>query len=560
MNQLIQTIFDNRNYTRDYLLDINDHNHALLKDIDVLCQRLRDIYLSGKHITVLPDFDTDGIMSGVVGYAGLAELGFSVSLFIPTPSDGYGFTPETIDRLVRFYPDTQAIITCDVGITCFEGITHGRELGIEMLITDHHKQQGVVHDASAIVNPMRTDETYAHSEICGAHVLYQVLTRYAELYCNPFLQEQIRRLCVFAGIGTVSDVMPLLFENRKLVRDSVSISRMIYSGGNDIMVNYIQGCDTYRRAFRGLFTLYKALADAGTLRHTHDITEMFYGFYLAPVFNSPKRMNGDMSRAFGIFFGSNPEADAVYLISLNAERKAVVEQYMTKLEQTEQPFAPYLYISDAPEGVLGLLATKLCERAGVPVMVVNKVGKKYHGSGRSPVWYPFLDRVVEAGYYAAGHNHAFGVGLTDKKELKSLLAFLCNDTSVFMSQISAEDTEVRPDFVIATDGSGDTPIDIDLFRSYLQELELYRPFGKAFPEPLVKLKFKCSESEWSLIGSEKQHLKISLPYGFEVLCWNQGSLIANKDLDKDIFVIGSLGLNEFNNCIKIQFCGTLGFE
>lgn len=555
MNALIQKLLDNRGYTRDYLLSINNPIHNDLLDIDTMCDKLHEIHMRRQNITVLPDFDTDGIMSGVIGFAGLAELGFSVSLFIPNPDDGYGFTADTIDRLVKEYPDTNAVITCDVGITCFDGISRAKALGLQMLITDHHMQQQVAKDADVIVNPMRIDETYTHPSICGAYVLYQILEHYASKYANAFEQEQIRRLKVFAGIGTVSDIMPLLYENRELVRDSVSISRLVYANGDDVITKFIMGNDIYRRAFYGLHCFYKTMAEYGKLKHARDITEEFYAYYMAPAFNSVKRMNEDMTIAFDVFFGSNPQESAAQLYNLNVQRKHIVSNYMSALQGSSQPYAPFVYITDAPKGILGLMANEIMNETGMPVLVLNHDGNKFTGSGRSPEWYQFLDRVLSEGFYAAGHNAAFGVGFTDTAELKSFLAFLDKDVNEVRGKCVF--TAPEPDFVISQDGTGDTVIDIELFRSYLSELEYYRPFGKSFPAPDIRLKFKADESEWFVIGSTNQHLKIILPYGFEVLCWNQANRFGEQDKKTEFEVAGRISQNEYNDKITIQFTGTL---
>lgn len=556
MNALIQKLFDNRGYTRDYLLDINNPIHGDLLDIDNICDELAEIRRNKSNIVVLPDFDTDGIMSGVIGFAGLAELGFSVSLFIPNPRDGYGFTPETIDRLVSEYPAAEAIITCDVGITCYEGVQHARKLGLQVFITDHHMQQKSMDDADIVIDPMRLDETYKHPSICGAHVLYQVLERYALKYGSALEQEQIRRLRVFAGIGTVSDVMPLLYENRQLVRDSVSICRLIYSGGDDSLVQLITGCDVYRRAFYGLYCFCLAASDCGTLKHTEDIDEEFYAYYMAPALNSVKRMDENMEKAFGLFFGPEPRAAASELIKLNAQRKYAVRSYMTGLNNTSQPYAPFAYITDAPKGILGLMANRIAAQAGFPVLVLNEgADGSFSGSGRSPDWYPFLDRAVPKGFYAAGHNAAFGIGFSDKAELESFIKFIDEDADAVYE--TCVFTEAKPDFVIASDGSGDTGIDTELFADYLSELDYYKPFGKSFPAPDARIRFTAEESEWIVMGSTKQHLKIRLPYGFEVICWNQGNRIGERDTKDTFEVAGRIASNTYNGVTSIGFVGTL---
>ena len=557
MNYLIQKTFENRGYTNEFLRDFDDDSHPLLKDIDVLVGKLREIRMSGEHITIYPDFDMDGISAGTVNFAGLSELGFNVSLFIPDPSEGYGIKKDAIDRIMQQYPDTKYIITCDTGISETEAIAYCNSLDIHVLLTDHHKQQEIA-PADVIVDPMRMDETYPHPYICGAYVAYQVLIRYAEIYENLFMQEQIKRLRVFAGIGTISDSMTLWYENRQLVRDSVLISKLIYGSGSPDIVNNITGCDVYRRAFYGLYVMFCAFADAGRLNSMDGISEEFYGFYVAPAFNSVKRMNGDMTRAFGVFFGNNQRSDITYLIDLNRQRREAVDKAYDEMMARPQPFLPYCYFSDANGGILGLLAQKLLLINGSPVMVVKQDGTAFKGSGRSPEWYPFLKYTEKAGAYAAGHDAAFGIGFGSKVEIKQLCHFLSLDVPKKFAK--ADVTEVPYDFVIDTSGKGDVGVDILLFMEYLQELENYRPFGSGFESPRILLKFTKDASKWEAMGKLKEHLKIHLPNAFDVVCFNQGHLLHLPDTVENFMAEGHLDVNRFRDKVTVQFMGTVLVE
>lgn len=561
MNCLIQRMFENRGYTPEFIRAINDSSYDNLKDIDTLAVRLKEIHDEHIPVTILPDFDMDGIVAGTLGFAGLSELGFSVALYTPVPSEGYGFTPDTIDDLLLRFPATKVIITCDVGIGCFEAIEYCKKKGIEIIITDHHKQERVA-DTDIIVNPMRLDETYAHPGICGAFVLYQVLQYYADLYCNYFQQDQIRRLRVFAGIGTISDSMPLLYENRKLVRDSIMISRLVYGDGTDAFINNLQGCVQYRQSFSGLYQMLKLYEEYGVINNAESIDEDFYGYYLAPTFNSAKRMDGDMNKTFGVFFAGDPASqmeNAKYLYQLNVERKNLVEREFMSMMDNDQPYAPYIYFSTARPGILGLLAMKAMKESGVPTFVIVDSGEpgetRYHGSGRSPEWFPCWTH-LHNDIFIAGHEFAFGCGMSTLTEVQRLFRILNVDVPKAMSEVVIE--EFKPDFVISTDWSADTGIDIELFEDYIVECDKYRPFGKGFPAPVAVLKFNNRDViEWKRIGKTKQHLKISFANGFDVLCWNQAALISQKDSFDDHVVIGKLGTSEYDGVTSVNFIGDL---
>lgn len=565
-NIIIQKMLENRGYSDDYLFEINNPDHDELKDVDLLVSELKDIRDNNAVITVYPDFDTDGVSAGTCFFAGLAELGFNVRLFVPDPSKGYGINKESIDSLVNMHPDTQVIITCDTGIGCDEAADYCKRLGIRFFVTDHHKQKSIIN-ADVIVDPMRVDETYSHPFICGAFVVYQILQRYADLYCNFFMQDQIRRLCVFAGIGTVSDTMPVLYENRQVVKDAIDICKLIYGDGSDRAVSSIKGCDIYRRSFWGLYSVIKLYEDYGVIKDVNSINEDFFGFYLAPAINAVKRMDGDMTKAFGMFFGNKRSEDAEYLYNLNNQRKFEVTNAISNILSSNCQFAPYIYFSDARPGILGLIAQKLYADTGVPTFVISRNSRPgreydYSGSGRSPEWYPCITK-LENIISVAGHEGAFGCGIKDDAAVQELYDFLSKDVPEEMKHV--ELVEQKPDCIISTDWKADVGVDVSVFEEYLSEIDTYRPFGKGFTAPVLKLVFRNNDvvspdgkkQGWEIMGRAKQHLKIHLTNGFDVVCWNQAHMIKQKSQCDTHEVIGSLKYSEYMGVRSIVFDGSL---
>ena len=559
---LLEKLFENRRYTDSFLstFDAFDASEQML-DSDGFCASLHRIHEDPSRPLVVfyPDFDMDGIMSGVVGFAGLAELGFNVVLYVPDPSDGYGFDASLIDKVMAAYPSAKVLITADTGVTCVDGVARAKELGLEVLVTDHHKPGAVLPDADIVVDPMRQDDPYTMPYVCGANVIYMLLQQYASMYCGNETRSQIQRLRVFAGIGTISDSMPLLYLNRELVRNAVSICRLVYADGQEYVVSNMQGCDVYRSAFYGLWTVLRAFADAGKISSKHDIDESFFGYYLAPMFNSVKRMTGDMTKAFGAFFSVDKQDCVDYLYTLNEERKLVVTEYLFELERTANPMAPYIYLTDAPAGVAGLLATQLMDQTKGPCLVLNQNDDgSLSGSGRSPAWYPFLTQLQNCGFpcLAAGHEGAFGIKFFDRASLDAYFSMVQTDLVEQLKDVDLEQFQFRPDFVIDTSGNGDVGIDIVSFLEFLDEVERYKPFGVAFEEPHILLRFRPEEATWQVLGSMKQHLKMVLPYGFEVLVWNAADEIVRKDSSELVVLQGRLGINHFRGNETVQFVGS----
>lgn len=557
-NRLLEKVFEKRGYTDEYLRNINSVSKDKLKDIDKLSNRLKNIYDNQYKLVVLGDFDMDGICASVIGLSGFSELGFNVGLYAPTISRGYGFREQDILDLINQFPDVHTIITCDVGIDCHEGIRIAKEKGIDIIITDHHIQKSICN-ADVVVNPMRLDETYEHPHICGATVLYNCLMDYTDTYCTQYTKEQISRLRVFAGLGTISDSMPLLYDNRELVTDAVDILRLVYSYGNDFIVSNIQGCDLYRRTFYGLHHILKVFADMGKLQNRHSISEDFVGFYLAPMFNSIKRMSGDITKAFDVFFGNNLDivyASINYLIDLNEERKQAVITHLDYIDNTHQPYSPYIYLCNADSGLLGLLAQQLIKRSGTPTLVLN-TANGIHGSGRSPSWYPFLDKISHLDFcWAAGHNPAFGFGCDSEASLQKYVDFIKQDIKATTDsmKLSSVHTDDAYDFTIGYEYDDvDTDIDILLFVDYLHCLRRYKPFGSHFPVPTSLLKFRTEDAIFKTIGSNGQHLKIILPRNFAIYLWNESEKLELFKSAVELQAIGRLDDFKTDNYYEVSF-------
>ena len=561
MNRLLSLFFERRGYDAAFFDEIEQCNHPEPAHIDEMCDMLRKYHDEGTQIALLTDFDMDGLMSGVVGYAGLKELGFNVVLAYPDVTTGYGFDAAEIDRIKKQHPEAAVLMTGDVGITAYDGVARARALGMDVLVTDHHIPKAESVNANVIVDPYLPDDP-AYSGICGAHVMYLVLRHYAERYAaDPeFACNQIDRLRVFAGFGTISDSMPVLYENRRVIKETFSICRIIYNNDYKEQVLSIPGCEAYRRAFIGLYIMLSTLIRKGKI-NIDTINEESVGFQIAPAFNCIKRLNKEVSIAYSVFFGTQEEAqeNMNLLIELNETRKSLVEDIYDKMIADPSPYAPFLYVVDTVPGLCGLLAQKVCDDTGDPAVVVIRGENGYMGSGRSPKWYPFLSDTTEFGrqngWIPAGHEEAFGISFDDDEALGKYVKFIQSEVEAKKPAVPDE----KPDIIISTLKDGDTGIDTELFDDFLFELDEYRPFGTDFEEPKVLLRFHPRNSDWSLTKGNK-HVKVGLN-GLELMCFYQGKSFDGK-IDSDRFpeiieVMGSLGINHFNNRDTHQLKGKL---
>ena len=590
---LLKLTLERRGLDWSKYVEMSNPDHSDLLDIDKMADNLDEIYHNKEKIVILPDFDMDGVMSGVVLHAGLSELGFNSELFIPSSSQGYGFGSKDIDNLIQRHDGVKAIITCDVGVSAFDGVSYAKEKGLKVLVTDHHVPQSGHLVADSVVNPNRVDDTYSNKTICGAHVAWQVLDYYVRHKRNDWmLTQNIEHLRVFAGIGTVSDMMTLVYENRQLVNDSVTISRLLLGYDYETGVvsidapvvpqffrNLEANSNVYIYAFYGLSRLYYTYAkqDKPRIVTKRDITSIFYGFYVAPVFNALKRLGGDMWHAFGVFFDEplKQQKHIDVLFATNETRKELVESYMEQLrdeyDKGLQPLAPYIYTTDAPAGIVGLIATRLINESGKPTLVLSGNDMDgYHGSGRSPEWYAFnsntvhynleifaskykmtVDEVIQLltdanlietedmtdeerddvrrrkahaeshllvkysrskraeQYFVAGHEGAFGFGAKNYKHLVKFKKHLEKHTNEIWSDYVAKfgEPKVKEDFVISLLNDGDLGLDTGVIYQFMRDVHYIEPFGAGWAEPIVKLRFKGSDVSTYTVGADGSHVR-----------------------------------------------------
>lgn len=555
--ELFTRVRERMGWTDQYLKSINSPEHPLLKDIDQMSMALEILRTSDKEITIVPDFDTDGICAGMILYAGLNEIGLKTNLHVPDYHLGHEIQPTVIDAVRQQFPNTSAIITCDAGTNSTAALNHANDIGLITLVTDHHVEEAKSL-AHILVNPNRLDETYPNREICGAHVAYQVVERYASLY-RPGALSAITWLKTFAGIGTVADVMGLVYENRDLVREALMFTRLLTTTPepaptykkvkskyeepdefDDIDIT-IDKTPTllamlrsqnhhlvYMRAFEGLAML---LEELGT---THErVDEQLYGFSIAPAFNATRRVDGDYRTGFAVFTADTPDeqrAAAQQLVEYNIQRKTQVRMILSEILESDQPWAPYVFPTDALPGMLGLIAQNLMLMHGHPVAVVRiHADKSCSGSMRSPTWFPVIEQLSSLGdpnIGAQGHEFACGVHAPSPQALHDALATLVpkrRDEVIAETGILVHSDPAA--LVLGTSPDADAPLhEIKAITQYMSAVKELAPFGHGFPAPPVDMVINLVTCSIHTMGDQKQHLKIITPEGVALLWWNRSDL------------------------------------
>lgn len=429
------------------------HDPLALGDMAVAVARIRQAVAAGERICVHGDYDVDGISATAVAVLSLRELGANVEWRLPSRFDeGYGLAAETIEQLAADGVDL--VVTVDCGITAVEEVARARELGLDIIVTDHHRPAETLPDCPIVAT---RPSSYPCPDLCGTGVAY-TLARALLGDDNPGV---VRSLDLVA-LATIADVVPLVDENRSLAAAGLrALAR------------------TSRPGLRALMR--SARVDPAAV----DATAV--GFRLAPRINAAGRL-GRPDLALQLLLTEDPqeaEALAAKLEELNRERQGVEERilrdaiaHVEAWSAEERARRGYVLWNDSwHEGVIGIVASRLVERFHRPIVLIARSGDGWKGSGRS-----ISDFDLHAGLAAsATHLEGFGghraaAGLTISTErLEDFRAAFADHADAVLA-----DVDLRPmtmvDAIVPASA---------LTLELAQELDRLAPFGLGNPEPTL---------------------------------------------------------------------------
>lgn len=488
--------------TKDSINELLQHDFNTVlcrtnfKDMDVASTRIAEAVRNKEKIVIYSDYDCDGICSGSIAMEALTGVKADVSYYANERTvDGYGLCVNGINAIMKQWPTVKLIITVDNGILAFDGIAYAKSQGLSVVVTDHHEANEELPIADAVVNPKRRDETYPMREICGATIIFKVMLEvYKKLHCNP---APVLDTIDLVASATVADVMPLLDENRAIVREGLKVMA---------------------EGRRGFFKAFLSNNAYGA------INSDTLGFQVGPMLNAVSRMGADISIAFNALLAKDmQEALPFYekLCELNESRKAITRDFKaSSYEKAKLMIDAYpdiasivMYCPDIPSGIVGIIAGDICSRLQRPTVILteSKGTGLIKGSARSCGDFNLkesFDKIstgVLAGY--GGHAMAAGLGLElnalpqFSKELENLAQ------AVFASGDGVRATEI--DIVVNEDSCTE---------EYVTAFRILEPFGEGFPTPLFGLRADITGE--LLIGKEQQHIKYTSKSGLQILKWN----------------------------------------
>lgn len=529
--------------------EISDfHDPRLMKDAEKAVEIIAEAIRNGVPINVYGDYDADGVGSTAVMTMLIRKAGGKVTFFTNNRFvHGYGICPKGVDDMLALYPDTKLIVTVDNGISAHAGIQYAKEKGLTVVVTDHHDPADTLPEADAVVDPKRNDCPYPFKGLCGAGVAFKLMLL---MYWNMGLDlETVYETMDIVALSTVADVVPLLDENRILVK---------------------KGLKMMEREQRSVFRIFRQITEVKTI-NAHNTIGMVY----APMVNAIGRLDGDPKRAIDMFFEEDEtkiEETILYLKEVNERRKAMtVEQTEIATEIIEGVlnestgtrsggkglrYVNVVYHPDFHEGIVGLIAGRLKEKYNRPVYVFTKEHGFIKGSGRGIDGFHLKEAMDKIKHLLKGYGgHAKACGLSLEEE--HLEAFEVEMNKIAEEELTEENFEKikRVELVFRPQ---------DLTLDVVDDLKELEPFGEGFPKPVLAIDGFVADSVFPLykgspdrthymtMGSEKQHLKLKCG-NLDLIAWSMAEQYVEMGQPTHIKAIGFPDINVWQDRVNIQF-------
>ena len=460
----------------------------LLKDMEKAVAILQEKIENRNRIRIIGDYDIDGVMSTYILLESLRGLGCDVDMMIPNRiTDGYGINEHLIEQAWQEGRDT--IITCDNGIAAVTQIRKAKDLGMTVIVTDHHEvpfedleggRKEILPPADAIVNPKQKACSYPFAGLCGAVVAMKVMEALYEKMAPEV--DLVDKMLPFAGIATIGDVMDLQDENRILVKEGLQRLHHTTNLGLQelIRVNNLE---------------------------PENISPYHIGFILGPCLNASGRLD-TAKRALQLLLADSREEAAVLagdLKNLNESRKEMTAQGLEKaIEQVEstsmmEDTVLVVFLPECHESLAGIIAGRLRERYHKPSFVLTRGEEGVKGSGRSIESYSMYEKLCECKEYLTKFGgHPMAAGLSLEEENVERFRRKLNEQSGLTEEDLVEKVTI------------DVPMPIHYIRKDLvQELSLLEPFGKGNEKPLFAQKNLCV-SQMRVFGKNRNVVKMRL--------------------------------------------------
>ncbi len=503
-------------------------------DMKKAVERIADAIQNNEKICIYGDYDVDGVTSTAVMYLFLSEVNANVSHYIPNRlEEGYGLNSEAIDEAAE--NGINLLITVDCGISAVEEVERAVSLGIDIIITDHHRQAETLPNAYAIVNPQRDGDNYEFKALAGVGVAFKVVMalRYI-LKTRGYFKDtppNLKKYLDIVTLGTIADVMSLTDENRVIVKNGLQLM----SSGNVRI-----GIDELKKSAGMLYNELRA----------SDVS-----FKLAPRINAMGRM-GSSSKSLKLLLTSDRQEAKRLADELNSENNLrreieneILQETFDTIEKNDLSKNKGIVVTgnDWHLGVIGIVASRVVDRYYCPTVILSSDGAIAKGSARSiPAFHLYngLESISDLLISFGGHKHAAGVKVAHEnidefaKRFNALTCEYLNDDDLV--------PVVNIDAILE-------PSDVN--NRMIEWLSKLEPYGTGNKEPIFCMKNVVKYQKPAIIGKDGNHLKcyfekdgkILDTIGFNMAQYRE--LIENNEQFDILFV---LKLNKRDRHIQLE--------
>jgi len=461
-----------------------------LGDMEKAVERVRQAMEKDEKVCIFGDYDADGVTASVLLKNVLDQLNVNSFYYIPDRNkEGYGLNLEALDYIKK--QGAKLIITVDSGISSEKEVAKTQELGMEVIITDHHHPPKELPKALAVINPKKKGDKYPFKDLAGVGVAFKLAQALYQKF--PHLnKDQLKWLLDLVALGTIADCVPLIGENRVLVKYGLIVL-----------------AKTKRVGLKQLFSVGKLAINSDCPPNSQQIA-----FQVAPRINAAGRMD-HANTACGLLSCSEKEEAEARVLALEVEEQNQRRQKVTKqiIQEIEERLAKNLTGDLIWEssmywemGVLGLVAGKVAERYNRPTFILQEKEGLIKGSGRSAGGFNLieaLEKNAELLEKYGGHSQAAGLVIKKENEaifLEKFKTLIDQEKIADWSKKAIVDAKIYPE---------------EINDKLLAELAFLEPFGEGNKKPLFLME-KVEILEVKLLGKEQKHLKIWLkkPRGF----------------------------------------------
>jgi len=511
------------------------HDPYLIPDMDKAVSRLANAIQNKEKVMIYGDYDVDGVSSVSLLYLFLCSKGVDACYYIPDRiSDGYGINKAAIDKIAE--KDISLIISVDTGVTAVEECEYAKTKGIEMIITDHHECHEKLPDAVAVVNPCRHDSNYPFPKLAGVGVVFKFLCAFEDSERSQkgtsvgIFEELCANYIDLVAVGTIADVMPMEDENRIFVKMGLrAIS------------------ENPRLGVRALLEMTGSIGLG-----KNNISSSTIGYTLAPRINAAGRIDS-AERAVGVFLAANQEqayATAELLCSINKQRQneenRIINEAFEMIEKEcdlEKDKVIVLAKDNWHQGVIGIVASRITEKFGLPSILISFDGNVGKGSGRSIKGINLVEALTACSQHTLKYGgHELAAGLSVSRD--DYEGFVLSIKKYMAERIEkAQTPTLEIDMAVSTD---------DLTLEQAEEISMLEPFGVSNNIPVFSVYGVKVNDISSLSG---KHTRILIEAGnsnVQVLLFSvsRGSLDIYTGDRVDI--VFTMSVNEYRQRRKLQ--------